>query len=190
MAVVFFSEIHYDNVGVDENEGFEVTGPSGYDLSAWAVLLYRADGTIYTTVNIPSGTVIPNQLNCWGTYSRPTVLQNGPNQGLALVNSVGVVVDFVSYEGTLVATTGSAKNLISHDISVNETNSALNSSLQAYSSIYLNDTKSWRPFVPTSFGFINTGLDVYCGPGPSAVPTPGMLYVFFRSVQFCSVLNF
>ena len=36
---VFINEIHYDNIGADANEGIEVAGPSGTDLTGWSLAL-------------------------------------------------------------------------------------------------------------------------------------------------------
>jgi hypothetical protein len=35
-----FSELHYDNSGVDTGEAIEVSGPAGLDITGWRVVLY------------------------------------------------------------------------------------------------------------------------------------------------------
>ena len=126
---VFFNELHYDNSGADQGEGFEIAGPAGTDLSTYSVALYNGvDGTVYATVNL-SGT-IPNQQNGFGTiWFAHTGIQNGPD-GLALING-STVIQFLSYEGSFVATAGAANGMTSVDIGIVESNStAVGNSIQ------------------------------------------------------------
>src|SRR5262249_60875337 len=51
-------------------------------------------------------------------------LQNGSPDGLALVDNLGNVVEFISYEGTFTATTGPAAGLTSVDVGVLEPGTA------------------------------------------------------------------
>lgn len=62
---VFINEIHYDNVGTDTNEGIEISGPSGLDLSDYALTLYNGNNSEqYRTINL-SGT-IPSSTSGFG----------------------------------------------------------------------------------------------------------------------------
>ncbi|MEZ5000823.1 MAG: hypothetical protein R2727_09375 [Bacteroidales bacterium] len=38
---VFINEIHYDNDGTDVDEGIEIAGPAGTDLTGWKLVLYN-----------------------------------------------------------------------------------------------------------------------------------------------------
>lgn len=38
---VWINELHYDNIGVDSNEGFEIAGAAGTDLGNYSVYLYN-----------------------------------------------------------------------------------------------------------------------------------------------------
>jgi hypothetical protein len=110
---LWFNELHYDTIGGDVNEGFEIAGPSGVDLSSYSVLLYDSGGLgVYSTV--PLSGVIPNQSNGMGTLwfnIADGVLQNGPADGLALVyNSTGLV-QFISYEGSFIPVVGPASGV-------------------------------------------------------------------------------
>ena len=50
-GTVWLNELHYDNAGTDINEGVEVAGNAGMDLSCYSILAYNGgDGTIYKTV--------------------------------------------------------------------------------------------------------------------------------------------
>jgi len=118
---VFFNELHYDNAGADVNEGFEIAGPAGTDLSTYSVELYNGStGAVYATVNLNG--VIPNQQNNLGTIWFAHVgMQNGPD-GLALVNA-GAIIQFLSYEGLVTATAGTANGTTSTDIGISESSS-------------------------------------------------------------------
>ena len=117
---VFINEIHYDNDGGDTEEGVEVAGPLGTDLTGWSLVAYNGNGgTVYTTINL-SGT-LENQQGGYGQLFFPiSGLQNGSPDGIALVNASKEVVQFLSYEGTLTATEGPALNRTSEEIGVEE----------------------------------------------------------------------
>jgi len=114
------SEIHYDNVGTDVAEGVELEGPAGASLSGWSLVLYnQTGGAQYSTIAL-SG-VFPSLCEGRGVIVVPTVgIQNGPADGIALVAPGNVVVEFLSYEGTLTASNGPAAGLTSTDIGVDE----------------------------------------------------------------------
>jgi hypothetical protein len=112
---VFVNEIHYDNVGVDQNEGVELAGPAGTDLSAYSIELYNGhDGTRYSTISL-SGT-LPDQENGYGArfFATPG-MQNGAPDGIALIGPLGVEQAF-GYEGTFTAVDGEAAGLSLADI--------------------------------------------------------------------------
>ena len=113
-------EIHYDNNGADAGEAVEVEGPAGQDLTGWTVVLYNGNGGLsYGTLAL-SG-LLTDQCGGRGVASIAAVgLQNGPPDGLALVDAGGIVVEFLSYEGTFTATNGPANGQASVDIRVAE----------------------------------------------------------------------
>lgn len=119
----WINEIHYDNASSDVGEGVEVAGPAGTDLSGWTIALYNGNGgSVYGTANL-SGT-IADQSDGFGVLWFPiSGLQNGAPDGLALVDGSGAVVQFLSYEGTLLASGGPAAGTSSTDVGVSETSS-------------------------------------------------------------------
>ncbi len=152
---VFINEIHYDNSGADINEGIEIAGPSGTDLSPYSLVLYNGSGGgSYNTINL-SGS-LPNQENGFGTtFFSASGLQNGSPDGVALVES-GTVVQFLSYEGSFTATDGPAMGLISEDIGVSEPGSTpIGNSLQltGTGTTYLDF--SWASDSTNTFNSIN-----------------------------------
>src|SRR5690606_19213416 len=103
---VFINEIHYDNAGTDVNEGFEIAGPAGTDLSGWTVELYNgSNGAVYGTINL-TGTLPDEGVGFGALYFLAPGLQNGAPDGLALIDAGNTVIQFLSYEGTFIATSG------------------------------------------------------------------------------------
>ena len=120
----FINEIHYDNDGGDINELVEIAGSANTDLSGYTLVFYNGNGgSDYATESL-SG-VIPN-LNDSGfgvLAFEKSGIQNGSPDGIALVGPDGTVIQFLSYEGELTATSGAANGLTSIDIGVSETTS-------------------------------------------------------------------
>lgn len=69
-TAVFINEIHYDNVGADANEGIEIAGPAGTDLTGWQVVPYNGNGGTTYTPETLSG-VIPPTCGGYGVVSVP-----------------------------------------------------------------------------------------------------------------------
>ncbi len=128
-AQVIFSEIHYDNSGADINERIEILGPVGTDLSGWSVELYvltSTDAELYATIPL-SGT-IPD-LCTMGAFNHGVIvfnhpgINNGPFAGMALIDNLNNVVEFLSYEGVISAVDGHAAGMTSVNIPVFENGS-------------------------------------------------------------------
>jgi predicted extracellular nuclease len=120
---VFINEIHYDNIGSDTGEFIEIAAPQGTDLNGWTVELYNGNnGTEYATKEL-SGVMQGDS----GGYGFITVdhsgIQNGDPDGMALIDAEGNVVQFLSYEGSFIATNATAAGLTSDDIGVTEPDS-------------------------------------------------------------------
>lgn len=125
MVVVdlWINEIHYDNDGADTNEGVEIAGTAGADLTGWSIVAYNgSNGMVAGGAGtlVLSGT-IPDQMNGKGTKWFPIVLENGIPDGVALVNAGGVVVQFLSWNGTFTGTSGPATGVPSVALPVSET---------------------------------------------------------------------
>ncbi|MCP4484028.1 MAG: hypothetical protein GY823_05635, partial [Flavobacteriaceae bacterium] len=181
---VFINELHYDDAGADENEGFEIAGPAGTDLSNYSVEFYNgSNGELYDTVNL-SGT-LPNSDDWNGNPSGVGYLwfdnsgiQNGAPDGLALFNS-NSLVQFLSYEGTFTATNGTANGQTSTDIGASESGSGTQSAIQLYgyinvpnidySDILSNNDGGWATW-PSTPGTINLETLIFQDPDvPSAI---------------------
>jgi len=147
---VRFNEIHYDNVGTDVGEAIEVEGPAGTDLTGYSIVLYNLTGGAVYNTRALSGP-LPATCGTRGvlafTYPQDGI-QNGPQDGFALVDNTGAVVEFRSYEGVLTATNGPAAGMTSVDIGVAQANAPLGVSLQR------DSNNVWRA-APQSFGACN-----------------------------------
>ena len=176
-AAVWINEIHYDNSGADTQEGVEIAGTAGTDLTGWTIVPYNGNvptaAVPYTPIGTLSGT-IPNQSNGFGTvYVAIAGLQNGPSDGLALVNN-GVVVQFLSYEGVITAAAapggGVAAGMTSTDIGVSQAGTqsdAFTLQLQGTGNQYSDFT--WAAGVAATRGTINTG-QTFTAVGPPPPP--------------------
>lgn len=133
---VFVNEFHYDNASTDQDEGIEIAGPAGTDLSCYKILLYNgANGRVSNTMTL-FGT-IPDACNGFGMVWFPASLQNGGSgigngsDGFALVLDSSLcgggtslsILQFLSYEGSFTAVDGDAIGLTSDSLPVAESNS-------------------------------------------------------------------
>jgi hypothetical protein len=154
----YINEFHYDNKGADQFEYVEIAGISGSDLSGWQLDFYNGtNGTIYASWAL-SG-VIDDEMSGFGalSFSGSTGLQNGPNDGIALINDLGDLVQFISYEGSLTGTEGAALGVTSQDIGLSESSSvALGSSLQLTGMGTDSEDFIWASGI-SSFGDLNSG---------------------------------
>ena len=156
---VFINEIHYDNDGGDVHEGVEIAGSAGTDLTDWQIIGYNGNGGgSYSPTTTLSGT-IPDQQNGFGTIWFPIAgLQNGSPDGMALVDNVGSVIQFLSYEGTFDATDGPANGMTSNDIGVSESStSPIGQSLQLQGTGAVYTDFFWAGPTDTTYGEVNTG---------------------------------
>jgi len=154
---VRFSELHYDDVGVDANEAIEVAGPAGTDLTGWRVVLYNgANGNTYgtTTLSGPLPATCGNRGVTVINYPANGI-QNGDPDGMALIDAAGTIIEFLSYDGVMTAANGPAAGLISTDIGVGENNDTTS----ATSSLARRPDGSWAPSAASSFGACNDRED-------------------------------
>lgn len=121
---LWINEFHYDNAGTDTNEGVEIAGPAGLDLSDCRLYFYNGvNGESYASQSL-SGQ-IDNEGNGSGAvwFNVSSGIQNGAPDGLALVRETGgstSLLEFLSYEGVFTAIDGPAAGWHSTDITVSE----------------------------------------------------------------------
>ena len=156
---VWINELHYDNSLTDTNQGFEVAGEAGTDLSGYSLMAYDGlSGTVYSNVSL-SG-VIPDQSNGYGALwfdflAAGDALQNA-TEGVALVyNSTGLI-QFLSYEGSFVGVGGAANGFTSENIGVIEDSSTpVDWSLQLCGTGTNYASFTWSTNLPHSRGLLS-----------------------------------
>ena len=166
---VFINEIHYDNSGTDAGEAIEIAATAGTNLAGWQLVLYST--STGATVANPYDTrtlsgVVPAQDDGFGTlsFSYPVNgIQNGPQDGVALVDPTGRVVQFLSWEGVIVGGSGPAAGLTSQDIGVSQTSAPIGASLQLVGAGTGYADFEWRSSDDDSFGSVNAGQDFING---------------------------
>jgi endonuclease I len=174
-AAVFINEFHYDDATAsgDVGERIEVVATAGETLSSYRVYLYNGASpnaaVTYDNDLVPAGSLV----TCGGQVRIATIsyatngIQNGANDGFALVDPNGQVVQFLSYEGTIKASNGPAVGLTSSNLPVSETGSTpANTSLQLGGSgtTYANFT--WRTSATQTFGACNNSQTFSTTPPP------------------------
>jgi len=139
---IWINEFHYDNTSTDLGEFVEVAVRSGpaFNPADYTLTLYDGGGAPYgSVIGLESFTASapftisgsPSTVTFY-TFSFPTNgIQNGPADGLALTLDPGpnTVVQFISYEGSFMATSGFASGAVSVDVGVSEPGTALGTSI-------------------------------------------------------------
>ncbi len=178
-ADVFINELHYDDntAAGDVGEAIEVVATAGEDLSSYRLYLYNGStpsaATVYANNPVPAGTAASCGKATLATLTYPSNgLQNGANDGIALVDGSGKVIQFISYEGTITAAGGPAAGLTSQNIPVSESNStAPGTSLQLTGSGSQYTHFSWAASAAQTFGACNAGQS-FSGGGGTGPNTP------------------
>ena len=104
-AQLVINEIDYDQSGSDHDEFIEIAGPAGTYSNVTIELINGNSNSVYETVPISSLT-LTNQADGYGFYAEYiSGIQNGAPDGVQLKVG-GVIVDAVSYEGSMNDTYG------------------------------------------------------------------------------------
>jgi len=156
---VFINEIHYDNSGTDAGEAIEIAGPEGTNLSGWSVVLYNGSVKKAYNTHTFSETLLDSESGGYGFAEiryQVNGIQNGAPDGIALVDTDGTVVQFLSYEGSFTAIDGPASGFESEDIGVAESGSTESGqSLQLSGTGFQYGDFSWQSAANETFGSVN-----------------------------------
>lgn len=124
---IWVNELHYDNVGTDQNEFLEIAleNPPGYSLSDFTVSLYSG-----TTLSAYSSKTL-NNFTVGNNYGNFTLFYFVfPTDGIQN-NTAGITIDYqghliklISYKGTFTPISGAASGVLSEDIGVQESSSS------------------------------------------------------------------
>ncbi len=165
---VFINEFHYENTGADVNEFVEiVTGPGFSEpLSSVKLYLYNGSGGVpygssYDLSTFTAGEISPSGHRIYSKVITTSSLsiQNGNPDGFA-VTVRGVVTQFISYGGTITATSGVANGLTSVNVGVTQSNEvAGQTSIGRTGTGGSPSAFTWTKFVgiPYTRGGVNTG---------------------------------
>ncbi len=146
----------------DVNEFVEIGCNGNIDLTGYKILLYNgSNGRVYDTV-VLSGP----EANCSPPDGFVTqnfdMIQNGPD-GIALVDTSGSVIEFISYEGEFMANDGPAVEQTSIDVGVFESFfTSRQSSLQLVGEGCTKTDFTWQSPAPSSSGRVNDGQKINC----------------------------
>ncbi len=165
-AEVFINEFHYDDAtsSGDVGEKIEVIATAGENLSTYRIYLYNGSSptsaVFYDNDLLSAG----SNVTCGGTVKIAVLsypsngIQNGANDGFALVNGSGSVVQFISYEGAITASNGPASGRTSVNLAVSESAStAAGTSLQLGGTGTGASNFSWRSSATQTMGACNNG---------------------------------
>jgi hypothetical protein len=86
------------------------SGTAGTDLTGWSIIPYNERWVLHIPIGIIRNN--PNQSN--GTVFSYQWFTKWSSDGLALVNNLGKLFSFKSYEGVFVATNGPANGMTKH----------------------------------------------------------------------------
>jgi PEP-CTERM motif len=152
----YINEFHYDNKGSDQNEFVEIAGIAGTDLTNWHLEFYNGgNGKRYMTWDLAGSIVDQSQGFGVLAFTGSGGIQNGGNDGIALINEFGDLVQFLSYEGQVRASNGAAKGSLSTDVGVAESaSSPLGQSVQLQGSGSDYDDFVWQ-LAEASAGHMN-----------------------------------
>ncbi len=147
----------------DIAEKVEVVATAGENLATYRIYLYNGTGsttaaTYYDNDLLPAG----SNVTCGGTVKIAVLsypsngIQNGANDGIALVNGSGSLVQFISYEGAIKASNGPAAGVTSTNLSVAEDNSTVpGRSLQLGGTGTGSSSFTWRAAATQTAGACN-----------------------------------
>jgi len=171
---VFINEIHYDNLGVDENEFVEIAGEAGLNLEGWSLYFYNGrDGNEYANQYTFTELTLVDSHNGFGFTAVNFTdigqhIQNGSPDGIVFADDQNNIIQFLSYEGSFIASSGIATGLTSIDIGAMEpSNTSAGYSLQLFGQGNQYTDFNWAPAQQNTFNNRNLGQFFY--PVSSAV---------------------
>ncbi|NND33142.1 MAG: hypothetical protein HKN76_11175, partial [Saprospiraceae bacterium] len=157
---MWINEFHYDNAGADVGEFIEVVVENGTDLTQVTVIRYDGNGSAESPVlNVDMDFTQGDTENGYTVYSVAVGLEND-TEGIALTYQ-GVVVEFISFEGSFMAVDGLAAGYQSTDVGVSEDGAtSIGFSLQRTGTGTSGSDFTWTGPVADSPGSLNTSQDL------------------------------
>ena len=172
---VWINELHYDNDGIDANEGVEIAGNNGSVLTNYALVFYDGNnGKVDGATNWLTGTLDDEQCGYGAAWFAHVGIEN-ETEGIALVKGSNVV-QFLSYEGVFTASNGPAVGMTSVDIGVRETAVTVGYSLQLTGTGTSYSAFAWTNARPHSRATLNAGQAIECL-SPAAIEIHKTVYL-------------
>lgn len=164
---IWINEFHYDNIDGDVGESVEIAATAGLDLTGYRIVRYNgASGNEYGSNNF-SGIITDDTGTGFGFATIDYIsngLQNGGTSpdGFALVDDLGTIIQFLSYEGSFTAIGGVANGITSTDIFLEESNitTSVGQSLQLIGTGNSFSDFTWSVPSTSSSGTLNTGQTI------------------------------
>jgi endonuclease I len=163
-STAWINEFHYDNDGGDQGEFVELVVNAEFaDLTDVTLTLYNgSNGSSYASYSgtdfVKGGSV--HGVSFYYVDLPANGLQNGSPDGMSL-DIGGVIIQFISYEGTFTAADGPAQGVESTDIGVEQTaSSPVGSSLSLAGSGTGYDDFSWEFTETNTKGEENTNQTI------------------------------
>jgi hypothetical protein len=171
----WINEFHYDNGGADTNEGVEMAGQAGIDLSSYYIITYNGGDGLIDTSNACSG-VIDDEGNGYGAvWFAIAGIQNGSPDGIALCHVTNGLLQFLGYEGIFTAANGPAAGIASVDVGVYEAGTeSVGLSLQLQGSGTNYEAFTWTGPMAASPGDLNGAGQIVVGPVDAKVTHSGL----------------
>ena len=159
----WINEFHYDNTGTDAGEFVEIVLADTTPTANVSIVLYNG-GTAgsfvpYGTANDLASFTKGVSANGYTIYSKSFPvdgIQNGGTDGIALIID-NVVEEFISYEGSAVATSGAAAGYTSKDIGISEGAEGAGGSLYRYGPGSVGRDFAWAKATVATPGQVNAG---------------------------------
>jgi len=156
----WINEFHYDDNSKDTNETVEIIikNAPDYTLSDFTISLYNgSNGAVYNSTTVDLGFPGDTTFDYY-FYSIPfPSLQNGSPDGIA-IDCGGRLLNFISYEGDFVGTSGPAAGILSEEVGQQETSSTpVGYSLQLQGCGTSQEHFFWQESQPASLGSLNPG---------------------------------
>lgn len=154
---VWINEFHYDNTGSDVGEFVEVSAPADFtELEKVTLTFYNGgDGKKYATAKLDGFTKGETSAGFTLYYFDKSGIQNGAPDGFSL-DYDGSILQFLSYEGDILATDGPANGTLSVDVGVMEPDdAAVGESLQLQGSGTQYNHFAWAGPLPATKGAPN-----------------------------------
>ena len=170
----WINEFHYDNTGTDAGEFVEIVLADTTPTTNVSVVLYASTAPYGTASDLASFTkgVSANGYTIYSKTFPVNGIQNG-TCGIALIID-NVVEEFISYEGSVVATSGAAAGYTSKDIGISEAGTEVaGGSLYRYGPGSVGADFAWAKATVATPGQVNAGQNL----GATGVQGTGTLAI-------------